>query len=62
VCAVVANANRVKGEPFTRDDFLPHVRGDEPGQPVDRASQVRAGGGVVMGLPALVSMNGTPAE
>ncbi len=53
---MVANVHRTKGEPLTRDDFLPHVRGDEPVGAVDRASQVRAGGGVVLALPALVSL------
>lgn len=54
---MVANANRTKGEPFTRDDFLPHLAGSEPQRPpVDLAGQVRAGGGVVMALPALVSV------
>ena len=61
--AVLVNLHRTKGEPLTRDDFLPHVKGEER-PPADLASQVRAGGGVVMALPALISVNSSdpPAE
>lgn len=55
---MVANVNRTKGDPFSRDDFLPHPVGSREERPAaDLASRVRAGGGVVMALPALVSVS-----
>ena len=56
--AVVVNMLRAPGTPAVgRDAFLPHlVERERPLTPAEKAALVRAGGGIVLGFPALVSV------